>query len=390
MKKMDICVIGAGYVGLSNAVLLAQKHYVTLIDIDESRIKMIKQGQSPIHDVDLQNALDKRNLLLNPTAKWSDVRNNCDFFVIATPTDYDPQTNYFNTKSVDSVIAQVVELSDQAIIVVKSTLPIGYTDHLNNIYPKATIMFAPEFLREGQAFKDNLYPSRIILGTSNDSMYFIAEVWKDLSLAPEVPILLASPAEAEAIKLFANSYLALRVAFFNELDTFAEYQGLRSNVLIEGIGLDSRIGNFYNNPSFGYGGYCFPKDTKQLLANFEGIPQRLIQATVESNIVRKRFIVKSILKRNVRVIGIYRLVMKNGSDNYRESAVLEIIDLLAEEGIEILVYEPYLTSSIDKTSVIVNLNLFKHKSDLIIANRWSEELNDVRDKVYTRDLFMRD
>jgi UDPglucose 6-dehydrogenase len=390
MKQYKIGVVGAGFVGLSNAALLAQKHHVTLLDIDESRIDLIKRWQSPIHDVELQQAFDQKQLLLNPTTNWNDFQGNFDFFVIATPTDYDPQTNYFDTKSVDSVIELIVNLSSQAIIVIKSTLPIGYTEKSNKTYPKATIIFAPEFLREGQAFKDNLYPSRIIFGTSNHSMHYLAELWRDASLRPETPILLTSPTEAESIKLFANSYLAMRVAFFNELDTFAEQQGLTSKNLIEGIGLDPRIGNHYNNPSFGYGGYCFPKDTKQLLANYHSTPQQLIQAIVASNQTRKDWIVTKVLDQHVKTVGIYRLIMKQGSDNYRQSAILDIMNQLQQQGIQIIVYETLLTEIDSKFQLDNDLASFKSNSELIVTNRWDDELDDVRDKVYTRDVYKRD
>ena len=390
MKQYKIGVIGAGFVGLSNAALLAQKHHVTLLDINESRIDLIKRWQSPIHDVELQQAFDQKQLLLYPTTNWNDFQGNFDFFVIATPTDYDPQTNYFDTKSVDSVIEQIVGLSDQAIIIIKSTLPIGYTEQSNKTYPNATIIFAPEFLREGQAFRDNLYPSRIIFGTNNHSMHYLAELWRDASLRPETPVLLTSPTEAEAIKLFANSYLAMRVAFFNELDTFAEQQGLTSKNLIEGIGLDPRIGNHYNNPSFGYGGYCFPKDTKQLLANYHSTPQQLIQAIVASNQTRKDWIVSRVLDQHVKTVGIYRLIMKQGSDNYRQSAILDIMNQLQQQGIQIIVYETLLTEIDSKFQLDNDLASFKSNSELIVTNRWDDELNDVRDKVYTRDVYKRD
>ena len=390
MKQYKIGVIGAGFVGLSNAALLAQKHHVTLLDINEERINLIKAWQSPIQDVELQRAFDQKQLLLHPTTNWNDVQGEFDFFVIATPTDYDPQTNYFDTTSVDQVIDQLVRLSSQAVIVIKSTLPIGYTSQKNEKYPNASILFAPEFLREGQAFKDNLYPSRIIIGTNNDSLRHLAELWRDASLRPETPILLTSPSEAEAIKLFANSYLAMRVAFFNELDTFAEQQGLTSKNLIEGIGLDPRIGNHYNNPSFGYGGYCFPKDTKQLLANYHSTPQQLIQAIVASNQTRKDWIVSRILNQHVKTVGIYRLIMKQGSDNYRQSAILDIMNQLQQQGIQIIVYETLLTEIESKFQLDNDLSSFKSNSELIITNRWDDELDDVRDKVYTRDVYKRD
>ena len=390
MKQYKIGVIGAGFVGLSNAALLAQNHLVTLLDINEERIGLIKQWKAPIHDNELQEVLDQKNLTLFPTTDWRDFQHDFDFFVIATPTDYNPQTNYFDTSSVDAVIKQIVSLSKQAVIVIKSTLPIGYTTKMNERYPDASIIFSPEFLREGQAFNDNLYPSRIILGTENASFAYLADIWRESSFKSDTPILITSPTEAEAIKLFANTYLAMRVSYFNELDTFAEQYGLSSKNLIEGIGLDPRIGNHYNNPSFGYGGYCFPKDTKQLHANYHSTPQNLIQAIVESNQTRKDWIVSVILSKQIKTVGIYRLVMKHGSDNYRQSAILDVMNQLQQSGIKVIVYETLMSEIDDAFTLNNDLPSFKSQSELIVTNRWDDELNDVRDKVYTRDVYKRD
>jgi UDPglucose 6-dehydrogenase len=390
MKMYRIVVIGGGFVGLSNATLLAQYHHVTLLDINPERIDLIRQWKSPIHDNELQEVLDQKNIELYPTTSWLDVNKTFDLFVISTPTDYDPETNYFDTSSVDSLIEKINQEFSKPVIVIKSTLPIGHTAKMNQKYPEATIVFSPEFLREGQAFKDNLYPSRIIVGSSKLGNDYLADIWKNASLKPETPVLMTSPTEAEAIKLFANSYLAMRVAYFNELDTFAEQQGLSSTHLIEGIGLDPRIGMHYNNPSFGYGGYCFPKDTKQLLANFHDTPQKLIQAIVESNQTRKEWIASVIISKKVKTVGIYRLVMKQGSNNYRQSAILDIMNQLQYSGIQVIVYEPLMSEVDSQFKLIQDLGVFKLQSELIVTNRFDNEIQDVREKVYTRDVYSKD
>ncbi len=390
MKNYRIGVIGAGYVGFSNACLLAQNHHVILLDINEERIQKIRQWQSPIHDPELQQLLNQKTLHLAATTTWDELKGDVDFYVIATPTDYDPLTDSFNTQSVDDVIHRIVSMHFDATIVIKSTLPVGYTVKKNKEHPDANIVFSPEFLREGQAFRDNLYPSRIVIGTDNENNRYLGSVWRDLSLNKDVNVVITKPTEAEAIKLFANSYLAMRVAFFNELDTYAEQYNLSSKDLIDGLGLDPRIGSHYNNPSFGYGGYCFPKDTKELLATFKDTPQKLIQAIVEANDTRKTVIADRIVKTGAKTIGIYRLIMKHGSDNYRQSAILDIIELLIKQGLHVVVFEPFIVTEDFHLPLMADLEEFKKTSELIVTNRWDDALKDVKEKVYTRDLYTRD
>ncbi|WP_163329260.1 nucleotide sugar dehydrogenase [Desulfurobacterium thermolithotrophum] len=387
---MKIAVAGAGYVGLSNAILLAQNNEVVLKDIDEKKVKLINEKKSPIIDKDIEEYLKNKPLNLRATLDPKEAYENAEFVIIATPTDYDPITNYFNTKSIEAVIEEVLNINPDAIMVIKSTIPIGYTEKVKNKFGTENIIFSPEFLREGKALYDNLYPSRIVVGEKSERAKKFANLLKEGAIKKDVPVLFTGSTEAESIKLFANTYLAMRVAFFNELDTYAESQKLNSKEIIEGVCLDPRIGMHYNNPSFGYGGYCLPKDTKQLLANYQekGIPQYLIKATVESNLSRKFYIAKKILEKTKGKVGIYRLTMKAGSDNFRSSAIIDIIEYLKVNDIEILIYEPYCENGkFMGFEVTKDLEEFKNNVDLIVANRITDELKDVLDKVYTRDIF---
>lgn len=385
---MKITVVGLGYVGLSNAVLLSQHNQVVAFDVDANKVEKINKNISPVVDPELESFLQNKSLFLHATSDESFAIQHGDLFIVATPTNYDEATNKFDTSSIEKVVKKIISSKPQALVLIKSTVPVGYTETLRRKVVSDNIIFSPEFLREGQALQDNLFPSRIIIGEVSEWAKKIARLFLNATVKKDVPVLLTNSAEAEAIKLFSNSYLALRVSFFNELDTYASLHKLDSRQIIEGVGLDPRIGKHYNNPSFGYGGYCLPKDTKQLLANYKDVPQNIIKAIVESNSTRKDFIASDVLSRNPAVVGVYRLIMKSGSDNFRESSVQGVMERLKSRGVEVIVYEPTLTCDSFLGFVIFeNLQSFKEAADIIITNRLTSELYDVIDKVYTRDVF---